>query len=282
MSDLAGKTILVTGATNGIGLESSVQMARRGAMLVLVGRDPGRTERAVADVKTRSGNAEVSSLLCDMASLAQVRRLAAEFLALHDRLDVLVNNAGTVYAERTVTEDGFEATFAVNHLAPFLLTNLLLDRVRQSAPARVVNVASTSHHRGKLDFDDLGFERGGYFVLRAYERSKLANVLFTRELARRLEGTGVTVNSLHPGTIETNIWTHAPRWTQPILSIYKLFMVSLETGAGRITQVAADPIGGQVSGRYFSRNKVATPSKRAQDDEAARRLWDVSAALVKL
>src|SRR6185295_2396790 len=197
--DVRGKTILVTGATSGIGLEAAVELARRGARIVMVGRDPGRTEAAVKNVSARSGSRDVSHLLCDFSSQAAIRSLATTLLARLDRLDVLVNNAGGVNKTRRLTVDGIEATFAINHLGYFLLTNLLRDLLVRSAPARVVTVASIGHRHGTLDFDDLGYERGGYGLRRAYERSKLANVLFASELARRLEGTGVTSNSVHPG-----------------------------------------------------------------------------------
>jgi len=182
----------------------------------MVGRDARKTEAAVADVKARSGSSDVSHLLCDFSSQADIRRLAQEVLAQFDRLDVLINNAGGVNKDRRLTTDGIEATFAVNHLGYFLLTNLLTDLLVRSAPARVVTVASVGHRSGTLDFDDLGFERG-YSIMRAYGRSKLANVLFASELARRLAGTGVTSNSLHPGAVATNIWSGAPLWAKPLI-----------------------------------------------------------------
>ena len=198
-ASMAGKTVLITGATSGIGLEACVVLARNGARVVMVGRNAIKTAKRVEEVRRRSGATAVESVLCDLSSQRQIRQLAERVAAGPDRLDVLVNNAGAVFAKRTLTEDGFEATFAVNHLGPFLLTNLLLPRLTASAPARVVNVASDAHYGGTMDFDDLGFERG-YQIMRAYARSKLANVLFTRELAKRLDGRGVTVNCLHlPG-----------------------------------------------------------------------------------
>src|SRR6185295_9334826 len=204
--DIRGKTVLVTGATSGIGLEASVALARQGARVIMVGRNQAKTEAARADVASRSGSKEVSYLLTDFASQASVRALADAVRSRADRLDVLVNNAGGVNKARTVTADGIETTFAVNHLGYFLLTNLLLDLVVKSAPARIVTVASVGHRRGTMDFDDLGFARG-YSIMKAYARSKLANVLFAAELARRLAGTGVTSNSLHPGAVATNIWS---------------------------------------------------------------------------
>ena len=280
--DVRGKAILVTGATGGIGLEACVALARRGARVVMVGRDHARTEAAVTDVMARSGSRDVSHLMCDLSSQAAIRGLAAAFRARHDRLDVLVNNAGGVNKKRRVTVDGIESTFAVNHLGYFLLTNLLLDVLVRSAPARVVTVASIGHRRGTLDFDDLGFERG-YAIMRAYTRSKLANVLFAAELARRLECKGVTSNSLHPGSIATNIWSGAPLWAKPIIAIFfRPSFVSVEKGAERVVQLVADPALDGVSGKYFEAGKESVPAPLARDAALAKRLWDVSAGMVGL
>ncbi|MGH3712786.1 MAG: SDR family oxidoreductase [Micromonosporaceae bacterium] len=280
--DVSGKTVLLTGASNGIGLEASVQLARRGARVVMVGRDPARTEAAVADVVARSGSSTVSSLLCDFSSQAAIRRLASEFQAGHDRLDVLVNNAGGVNKTRRLTGDGIEATFAVNHLGYFLLTGLLEDLLVRSAPARVVTVASVGHRGGTMDFADLGYQRG-YSTMKAYSRSKLGNVLFSAELARRLAGTGVTSNSLHPGTVATNIWSGAPGWAKPIIRLaVRPFMISAAKGAERIVQLAADPALDGVTGKYFEEFKAVAPARLAQDEALAKRLWQVSADLVSL
>jgi retinol dehydrogenase 14 len=282
VAELTGKVVLITGATSGIGLEASVALARMGARVVMVGRDPRKTAEKVDEVHTRSGSATVESLQCDVSSQAQVRALAAAFLAQYQRIDVLINNAGTVFNSRTLTEDNLEATFAVNYLSAFLLTNLLLDLLRANAPARVVNVASNGHYRGTMDFDDLGFERG-YQIMRAYSRSKLADVLFTRELARRLSGTGVTVNCVHPGAVATNIWDRAPGFTRPIFALAKRFaMISPAAGAETIVYLAASPEVAQMSGLYFEKNLPKSPSRLAQDDALARRLWDESVKLVKL
>jgi retinol dehydrogenase-14 len=281
--DIRGKNVLVTGATSGIGLEASVELARRGARVVLVGRDPGRTEAALKDVIARSGSAEVSHLLCDFSSQADIRRLAESVLASHDRLDVLINNAGGVNKTRRFTVDGIETTFAVNHLGYFLLTNLLTDLLVRSAPARIVTVASAGHRQGTLDFDDLGYERG-YSIMRAYTRSKLANVLFAAELARRLAGTGVTSNSLHPGAVATNIWSGAPTWSKPLIQLLlrPFFFLSAEQGGATIVQLAASPELEGVTGKYFERGKAVAPAPLARDEALARRLWDVSASLVGL
>ena len=282
MADLTGKVVLITGATSGIGLEASVALARLGGRVVMVGRDPGRTAAKVDEVRTRSRSSTVESLLCDVSSQSQVRALAAVFSAKYDRIDVLINNAGTVYTRRTMTEDNLEATFAVNYLSAFLLTNLLLDLLKKSAPARVVNVASNGHYGGTLDFDDLGFERG-YQIMRAYSRSKLAEVLFTRELARRLSGTGVTANCVHPGAVATKIWDRAPVFTRPIFAVAKrVAMISPAAGAETIVYLATSAEVAQQSGLYFEKNLPKSPSRLAQDDALAIRLWDESAKLTKL
>ncbi|TMD05544.1 MAG: SDR family oxidoreductase [Chloroflexi bacterium] len=282
MTDLGGKTVLITGATSGIGLKASIALARMGARVVMVGRDSSKTAQKVAEVRAQSGSAIVDSLLCDVASQAQVHALADSFRATYDRLDVLVNNAGTVFARRTLTEDHLEATFAVNYLSVFLLTNLLLDRLIGSAPARVVNVASNGHYGGTMDFNDLGFERG-YQIMRAYSRSKLAEVLFTRELARRLEGTGVTVNCVHPGAVATSIWDRAPVYARPIFALAKrIAMISPEAGAATIVYLASSPEVVGKTGLYFEKNHPKAPSRLALDDALATRLWDESAKLVEL
>jgi NAD(P)-dependent dehydrogenase (short-subunit alcohol dehydrogenase family) len=278
--DLHGRTALITGASAGIGLEASVAIARLGAEVVMVARDHQRGEAALAEVKRRSGSDAVSLLFCDLGSQASVRSLATAFRAAHPRLHILVNNAGGVSTERRETVDGIEETFAVNHLGPFLLTNLLLDIIEKSAPARIVNVASTGHYRATLDFDDLGYAKGGYWIMRAYSRSKLANVIFTRDLARRLAGKNVTVTSLHPGAVATNIWAGAPAWAKPLLAIAKrLFMISPQEGGARIVYLATSPeVEGQTGG-YYENDVERPPARLAQDDAVARRLWDESARL---
>jgi retinol dehydrogenase 14 len=278
-TELSGKTVLITGATSGIGLEASVELARMGANLVMVGRDPQKTARSVEHVRARSQSTTVDSLLSDLASQRQVRALAEAFKAGHDHLDVLVNNAGSVSTSRKLTEDGIESTFAVNYLSAFLLTNLLLDRLRAGAPSRIVMVSSAGHYGGSMDFDDLGFEHG-YQIMRAYSRSKLAQVLFTRELARRLRGSGVTVNALHPGAVATNIWSGAPAFTRPFFAVAKrLFMLSPAQGARTIVYLATSPEVATTTGEYFEQNRPKTPSQLARDDALAARLWEESMRL---
>jgi len=277
--DLEGQTVLVTGATSGIGLEAAVMLARAGASTVIVGRNPAKTESVLADIKRRANPDTVEPMLCDFASQTDIRRFAAEFLARYSRLDVLINNAGGVHSRRTLTEDGIETTFAVNHLGYFLLTNLLLERLMASVPARIVNVASHLHYKGTLDFDDLGFEND-YTILRAYARSKLANVLFTRLLARRLEGTGVTVNAVHPGTVASHIWDGAPRWTRPFFALTKrFFMIKPFQGAQRIVYLATSPEVKNANGLYFEDNRAQTPSEKSRDDALAEKLWQESERL---
>ena len=274
--------IIITGASDGIGLEASSQLAGDGHHVVMVGRSPEKLAAGVARVLRESPRAQIDSFVCDFASLADVRGLVHELLTAYPRIDVLVNNAGTVHDKRTLTEDGLEATFQVNHLSGFLLTELLLERLVESAPARIVTTASIGHYRGTMNFDDLGFERG-YQIMRAYSRSKLANVLHTRDLARRLEGTGVTATCLHPGTVATSIWSGAPWFARPVLEVAKkLMMVSPASGGERLAYLAVSPeVEGQ-SGGYYDQNRLKEPSGIAREPGVAERLDEVSRRLVGL
>jgi retinol dehydrogenase-14 len=283
MSTTPSKTIVITGASDGIGLEAASQLAGQGHRVVLVGRNPAKLAAAVKRIKAESPDALAGSHVADFARLSDVRALADTLLAEYPRIDVLINNAGTVYDKLTLTEDGYESTFAVNHLAGFLLTELLLDRLRTSAPARIVTTASVGHYRGTMDFDDLGFERGGYQIMRSYARSKLANVLYTRDLARRLEGTGITATCLHPGAVATNIWSGAPAFAKPVLAVAKrLFMVSPAEGGARLTYLATSPEVEGASGGYYEKDRVKEPSKIALDERVAEQLVEVSRKLVAL
>ncbi|MGA8846933.1 MAG: SDR family NAD(P)-dependent oxidoreductase [Nocardioides sp.] len=268
--------IVLTGATAGIGLEAALQLGAQGHHLVLVGRNVARLESAAARVRA-SGASQVDTLVADHESLDSIRALAAELRAAYADIDVLVNNAGTVYDKRALTEDGFERTFAVNHLSGFLLTELVKDLVRK----RIVFTASTGHYAGTLDFDDLGFEQG-YSVLKSYSRSKLANVLYARSLAAELEGAGVTVNSLHPGAVATDIWSGAPWYARPLLKVAKLFMVTPEKGGAHLTYLITGPDVGGRTGEYYDQSKLKTASDLALDDDLAARLHEVSADLVGL
>ena len=276
--------ILITGATSGIGLEAAVALARQGNRLVVVGRDQRKINAAVDEVKRRAGVAAApDSWLCDFGSQAQIRRLASDVLAKYDRLDVLVNNAGLATRRREVTEDGIERNFAVNHLGPFLLTNLLLDLLVKSAPARVVNVASSEHYCATMDLADLGFERGGWGMAKAYGRSKLGTVLFTRALAKRLDSKEVTVNAVHPGAVATGIWDYAPGWMQPMIWLAKkVIMITPEKAARSIIQLASGADVQGKTGLYFNQLQPKEPSKLAHDDQLAEKLWAESARLVKL
>ena len=276
---MAGRTCLVTGATSGIGKAIAAGLARQGADLVLVARDPARGEAAVAELQAATGSPRVELLLADLASQASIRQAAEAYRRGHDRLDVLVNNAGGYWATRHVTPDGLEWTFAVNHLAYFLLTSLLLDLLRASAPARVVNVTSSAQAFGDIRLDDLQFERR-YQGQAAYNQSKLANVLFTYELARRLEGSGVTVNCGVPGVTRTNFGREDSGTVMRLLTpLGRPFMRSPEQGADTFVYLASSPAVEGVTGGYFARRRPRRSSKRSYDRELAGRLWRVSEEL---
>ena len=275
------RTVLVTGASGGIGRATAEGLSALGARVGVVGRDGDRTERAAAEI-ARSTGGTVDVFVADMSAQADVRRLAADVLAAYPHLDVLVNNVGGYWAHRHVTADGLEHTFALNHLAPFLLTGLLLDRLRASAPARVVTVSSGAQSMGRIDFDDLqGSVR--YAGQQAYNQSKLANVLFTYELARRLEGSGVTANVLHPGVVRTAFGQEDPvRWMRLLLPVVRPFLKSPEQGAATSVHLASASDLSGVTGTYFANKQPRKSSPRSYDVDVARRLWDVSAQLVGL
>jgi len=278
---MAGKTVLVTGASGGIGRATALGLGMLGAHLAITGRDRERTEHAAREIRTVGGG-KVEVFVADLSSQSEVRRLADEVLQSLPRLDVLVNNVGGYWDTRHVTADGLEHTFALNHLAPFLLTNLLLDRLQKSAPARVVTVSSNAQAMGQIDFDDLQGERS-YSGARAYNQSKLANVLFTYELARRLQGTSVTANALHPGVVSTSFGAEDPRRIQQLLIPFlRPFMKSPAKGAATSIHVASAPELEQVTGRFFANSKPKRSSKRSYDDATAAQLWQVSADLVGL
>ena len=279
---LRGSTVLVTGGTGGIGLATAAGLAGLGARVGIVGRDPGRAAGAAGSIRRTAAGAGVDTFVADLSSQAEVRRLAGEVLDRYEHLDVLVNNAGGYWAHRHVTADGLEHTFALNHLAPYLLTRLLLERLVASAPARVVTVSSGAQSMGRIDFDDLQGELS-YNGQQAYNQSKLANVLFTYELARRLEGTGVTANVLHPGVVDTNFGREDARgWMWLLLPLVRPFLKSPERGARTSVHVASAPELAGVSGSYFVNGTAQKSSKRSYDDQVAARLWDVSAELTGL
>jgi NAD(P)-dependent dehydrogenase (short-subunit alcohol dehydrogenase family) len=279
---LQGKTCLVTGATSGIGLITAVGLARLGARLVLVGRSHERCAAAVEEIHRQTGNRDVDAVEVDLSSQEQVRQFAEGFRRRHDRLDVLVNNAGAMFVPRRESVDGIEMTWALNHLSYFLLTNLLLDALRAAAPSRVVCVASDAHKgvRG-IRFEDVQFKTG-YRPFRAYSHSKLANVLFTAELARRLEGTAVTANSLHPGFVQTRFFEGEGRLYRLMKFLARFLAIPPEAGARTPIYLAGSPEVEGVSGLYFVKERPATPSRAARDADAARRLWDLSLGMTGL
>ena len=283
-NEMAGRTCLITGATNGIGKETAIALAKMGASVVLVARDERKGRAAQSELKERSG-ADSELLLADLASLADVRRLAEEYRSRHDKLHVLINNAGAYNSKRELSKDGYEMTIAVNHLAHFLLTDLLLDVIKASAPARIINVSSGAHSGAKMDFDDLQAESGYGVGMRAYGQSKLANVLFTNELARRLEGANVAVNSLHPGVVRTGFGRNAKGVIGGIFAVFQFvgrpFLLSSAQGAETSIYLASSPDVETTTGEYFVKSKSVASNDESNDPEVARRLWVASEELIK-
>ena len=275
-ANMNGKVCLITGATSGIGEVAARELARLGATVVVVGRSKEKCVKTVEKIRAETGNSAVDFLVADLSSQADVRRLAEEFKKTYSRLDVLLNNAGAVFTKSQVSLDGFEMTLALNHLNYFLLTNLLLDLLKSSAPARVVNVASDAHRMVKgFNFDDpQGSKR--YGGLRIYAQSKLANILFTNELAKRLEGTGVTANSLHPGVVATNFAANNGGIWRVLRKVFDVFSIKVEEGAKTSVFLASSPEVAAVSGKYFDKSAIAQPSPAALDESAGRRLWTLS------
>lgn len=272
---LHGQTILITGATSGIGQVAARQLAGQGAQVVIVARNAVKGAETVRAIKETTGNDAVSLLMGDLSVQADVRHVAAEFRAAHNRLDVLINNAGAFFLNREVSQDGIEMTWATNHLNYFLLTNLLLDMLQASAPARIVNVSSGAHVGGRINFDDLGLA-AKYSSWAAYSQSKLANVLFTYELARRLAGTGVTATVLHPGFVRTNFARNNGRVSRLLVPFFQLFAISPEKGAETIVYLASSPEVAGVTGQYFANKKPVRSAPLSHDEAIARRLWDES------
>ena len=279
---MAGKTVLVTGGTGGIGRATAVRLAAMGARVGITGRELGRVQRAAAEIASEAGGASVDAFAADLSSQSEVRRLAHDVLAAYPRLDVLINNAGGFWSHRHVTADGLEHTFALNHLAPFLLTSLLLERLKASAPARVVTVSSGAQSMGKIDFDDLMGE-SKYSGQTAYNQSKLANVMFTYELARRLASTGVTATALHPGMTNTSFSAEDPsRAFAPLVVVMRPFMRKPERGADTSVYLASAPEAEGLTGQYFADRQPKKSNKASYDAGMASRLWRVSAELVGL
>lgn len=277
---MTGQLCMITGATSGIGEVTALEVARLGARLILVGRNAEKGAATLKRIKEATGNNQLEFMRADFSELAQVRQLAQAFEERYAGLDVLINNACAVFMKRQESVDGFEMTFAVNHLAPFLLTNLLLDRLKTNAPARIVNVSSDAHHQGKMYFDDLQLKEG-YSMMRAYAQSKLANILFTYELDKRLSGTGVTVNALHPGFVRTNLGGNHGWLSKILLPIVFLFAKSREDGAQTSIYLATSAEVEGVSGKYFVKQKAKRSSRISYDEANAQRLWGLSEDLTK-
>jgi retinol dehydrogenase-14 len=279
---MAGKTVLVTGGTGGLGRAAAVGLAAVGARVGITGRDRARAEAAAAAIRRQSGNPAVDVFVGDLSSQAEVRRLAEEVLVAYPRLDVLLNNVGGFWSHRHVTADGLEHTFALNHLAPFLLTSLLLERLVASAPARIVTVSSGAQAMGRIDFDDLMGEPS-YSGQRAYNQSKLANVMFTYELARRLDGTGVTATAVHPGMTNTAFSAEDPsKVFAPLVKVMRPFMRSAARGADTAVWLASSPEAAGFTGRYYTDRKAKRSHESSYDTVTTARLWKVSADLVGL
>jgi NAD(P)-dependent dehydrogenase (short-subunit alcohol dehydrogenase family) len=275
---MQGKTVVITGATSGIGEVAACQLAAAGARVVLIARDRARGAQTLQRLESIAPGRNHAAHYANLSRLAEVKRVAENIAATEPQIDVLMNNAGAIFATRQVTGDAVELTFATNHIAYFVLTNLLLERVKATAGARVVCTASDAHKRAKLDFDDLTFAQG-YSGFAMYGRSKLMNILFTRELARRLQGTGVTANCLHPGFVNTRFGEAGGGLMSLALRGAKKFALTPEEGAKTLVYLASAPEVAGVSGQYFQDCKQVSPSEEAQNDADARRLWEVSAQL---
>jgi NAD(P)-dependent dehydrogenase (short-subunit alcohol dehydrogenase family) len=272
---------LVTGATSGIGRATAVEMARMGWTIIVGARNQMKAAKAIEYLQAASGNSSVESAIADFSSLTQVRQMAQQIADRHDRIDVLVNNAGALFFRREISEDGYEQTFAVNHLAPFLLTNLLMPSLLKSNRARIVNVSSGSHLSAQIDFDDLHGEHS-YRMLRAYGQSKLANVLFTYELGRRFDGSGIAANAVNPGLVATNMGGNNGWLVRVGVELTKVLRISAEEGAQPIIRLASSPELEDVRGMYFQKLTAERSSAQSYDPDVAQRLWEMSERLVGL
>lgn len=275
------KTVLITGATSGIGEAAAMRLAESGARIIIGGRNPVKTQTVVESIRRQTGNQAVESLLADLSSLAEVRRMALEFKSRYDRLDVLVNNAGGFFSQRSTTVDGLERTFALNYLSPFLLTHLLLDVLQDSAPARIVNVSSMAHIWGRPHFDDLQSEKA-YSGWLAYSRSKMALIYFTYELSRRLAGKNITVNAVHPGFIKTNLQNNDRGFFNSLVKALEVFAVQPAQGAEPLVHLAAAQEVENITGQYYSGKAQKRSHRLSYDQETALHLWQVSKDLCGL
>src|ERR687890_129570 len=280
---LEGKTCLITGSTSGIGKEIAIGLAKMNANVVLVGRNKAKCQATLEEIwRTASidtNRNQISYLLADLSSQASIRQLANDFLNTYESLEILLNNAGVFLSRRLNTVDGIEYTFAVNHLAPFLLTNLLLERIKASSPSRIITTSSVAHRGAHINFDNLQFERGRYNGVEAYRQSKLANILFTTELARRSTGSGITSNCYHPGGVRTSLVQSSPWYYRLIWTIIGPFLVSPRRGADTAIYLASSPKLDEINGKYFVNRKPVGLSEPADDYDAAARLWKISEEL---
>jgi NAD(P)-dependent dehydrogenase (short-subunit alcohol dehydrogenase family) len=280
---LRDKTVVITGGNSGIGRAAAVELARMGARVVITSRSSAKGAEALTDIRQRSGSDAVDVAALELGSFASIRSFASSFLAEHERLDVLVNNAGAILSQRQTTADGFEATFGVNHLGHFLLTELLLERLKDDAPSRIINVSSIAHRfAGSFSFADPQFANRRYNGTAAYNQSKLANILFTHELARRLAGTGVTANCLHPGAVASGFGSadDTVGFERLAMTLAQPFLIGSARGARTIVYLVSSPHVAEVTGGYFVRRRRHTPSRAARDPRAARRLWELSEELI--
>jgi NAD(P)-dependent dehydrogenase (short-subunit alcohol dehydrogenase family) len=275
---MKGKTIVATGATSGIGEAAVLELARLGGRIVIVARDEARAQATMRKLEAKAPTAGHRLHLADLSSMAETRKVGAAIAASEPRIDVLINNAGALFSERRVTPEGLERTFALNHMAYFVLTQALRERLIASAPVRIVSTSSTAHQSMSLDFDDLQSAKG-YGGLKAYGRSKLANILFTREIARRLAGTGVTANCFHPGAVATRFGESSGGFAGLVIPFLRPFFLSPEKGADTLVYLASSLEVEKTTGEYFVKRKMTQPSSAARDDAAAKRLWEASEAL---
>ncbi|HJU95010.1 MAG TPA: SDR family oxidoreductase [Nitrososphaera sp.] len=282
---MEGKTCLITGSTSGIGKEIAIGLAKMKANVILVGRNKAKCEAAIEEicrnVSIVSNKNRVSYLLADLSSQTSIHQLANKFLESHGSLNILINNAGVFLSRRVTTVDNIEYTFAVNHLAPFLLTNLLFERIKASSPSRIITTSSVAHRGAYINFDNLQFERGRYNGVEAYRQSKLANILFTKELARRSTGCGITSNCFHPGGVRTNLVQSNPWYYRLIWAIINPFLVSPKKGADTAIYLASSSKVAEISGEYFVNRNPVRPSELADDYDAAARLWKISEELIE-
>ncbi len=282
---IEGKTCLITGSTSGIGKEIAIGLAKMKANVILVGRDKAKCQATLEEISRNvsisTNKNRVSYLLADLSSQASIRQLANKFLDSYESLDILVNNAGVFLSRRFTTVDNIEYTFAVNHLAPFLLTNLLFERIKASSPSRIITTSSVAHRGAYINFDNLQFERGRYNGVEAYRQSKLANILFTKELARRSKGSGVTSNCFHPGGVRTNLVQNSPWYYRLIWAIINPFLVSSKKGADTAIYLASSSEVAEISGEYFVNREPVPPSELADDYDTAARLWKISEELTR-